>query len=243
MAALKQADIRNWVLSGLSPDEFALVASVLEEAPLRVGAILESAGEAAKSVYFVESGIISLVLPLEQGMRIEVGHVGREGVACVHAALGSNMLTCEIVAQGAGAAYRADVPAIRQLIAECQGLRESLAAFANALHVQVAQTAACNGSHEVVQRLARWLLMAHDRMDDDTLSLTHEDISQVLGVTRPGVTIAAGALQKSGLISYSRGKLTVVDRTGLEHSACECYANVADYYESELAYLTRQSGE
>jgi CRP-like cAMP-binding protein len=207
----------------------------LEWLPLKSGEILESAGEAAKAVYFVDTGLISLLAPLEQGARLEVGHVGREGAAGVHAALGAETVTSEIMAQGDGWMFRADVAAVRHMEETSPALRDGLLRFANALHVQVAQTAACNGSHEVVQRLARWLLMAHDRTDGDQLNLTHEMVSQMLGVTRPGVTIAAGALQKLGLIQYSRGKINIVDRAGLEQAACECYGIVAAYYAAELS--------
>lgn len=198
------------------------------------GDILQGAAEPAKSIYFVEAGIISLLAPLEQGGRIEVGHVGREGAAGVHAALGADTLTSEIMAQSDGVAFRIDAAVVRGVIEDSRQLRQTLSGFANALHAQVAQTAACNGAHEVGQRLARWLLMVHDRTDGDTLNLTHEVISLMLGVTRPGVTIAAGALQRAGLIQYSRGRLTIVDRAGLEAVACECYTIVAAYYRSEL---------
>lgn len=138
------------------------------------------------------------------------------------------------MAQSDGVVFRADAATLRGLIAQSSSLRQSLNGFANVLHAQVAQTAACNGAHDVVQRLARWLLMVHDRTDGDTLKLTHEVISLMLGVTRPGVTIAAGALQRAGLIRYSRGRLTIVDRDSLEAAACECYMIVAAYYRNEL---------
>jgi CRP-like cAMP-binding protein len=197
------------------------------------GAILQGAAEPAKHVFFIERGIISLLAPLELGGRIEVGHIGREGAAGVHAALGAETLISEITAQSDGILLRVDSLALRSLMEQSPPLRQALNGFANVLYAQVAQTSACNAAHEVVQRLARWLLMVHDRTDGNTLNLTHEMISLILGVTRPGVTIAAGTLQKLGLIQYMRGRLTIVDRPGLEAAACECYGAIAAYYEAE----------
>ncbi len=233
MPSSNQPETKNAILARLPAGDLALIRGLFERVTMQSSDILQAAAEPAKSVYFVESGIVSLLAPLEQGGRIEIGHVGREGAAGVHAALGADTLTSEIMAQSDGIVLRAETAAVRGFMEQSPSLRKGLNRFANVLHAQVAQTAACNGAHEVVQRLARWLLMVHDRSDGDTLYLTHELISLMLGVTRPGVTIAAGALQKSELIQYSRGRLTIVDRTGLEKAACECYQIVSAYYRSE----------
>jgi CRP-like cAMP-binding protein len=235
MSPTSQAELKNAILLRLPAVEMAALRGQMERVAMRSGDILQAAAEPAKSIYFPQAGIISLLAPLEQGGRIEIGHVGREGAAGVHAALGAETLTSEIMAQSDGVLLRADVAVVRGMMESSLTLRKGLIRFANVLHAQVAQTAACNGAHEVVQRLARWLLMVHDRSDGDTLLLTHELISLMLGVTRPGVTIAAGALQKAGLIQYSRGRLTIIDRAALEGTACECYGIVAAYYRSELA--------
>jgi CRP-like cAMP-binding protein len=228
-----QLDVRNAILAALSPGDLSLLRGHLERLEMVAGAVLQGAAEPAKHVFFIERGIISLLAPLEQGGRIEVGHIGREGAAGVHAALGADTLISEITAQSDGIVLRVDSLALRGLIEQSPPLRQALNGFANVLYAQVAQTSACNAAHEVVQRLARWLLMVHDRTDGNTLYLTHEMISLILGVTRPGVTIAAGTLQKLGLIQYMRGRLTIVDRPGLEAAACECYRIVAAYYEAE----------
>lgn len=196
--------MKNAILARLPAADFAVLRGHLERVPMRSGDILQRAAEPAKYIYFVEVGIISLLAPLEHGGRIEIGHIGREGAAGVHAALGADTLTSEIMAQSDGEAFRAEPSVVRAMTEQSRALRLSLNGFANVLHAQVAQTAACNGAHEVVQRLARWPLMVHDRSDGDTLNLTHELISLMLGVTRPGVPIAAGALQKSGPSSRSR---------------------------------------
>jgi len=235
MSPTSQAELKNAILLRLPAVEMAALRGQMELVAMRSGDILQAAAEPAKSIYFPQAGIISLLAPLEQGGRIEIGHVGREGAAGVHAALGAETLTSEIMAQSDGVLLRADVAVVRGMMESSLPLRKELIRFANVLHAQVAQTAACNGAHEVVQRLARWLLMVHDRSDGDTLLLTHELIALMLGVTRPGVTIAAGALQKAGLIQYSRGRLTIIDRAALEGAACECYGIVAAYYRSELA--------
>jgi CRP-like cAMP-binding protein len=234
MLPSSQPEMKNAIITRLLAEEATALRGQMERVTMRSGDILQAAAEPAKSIYFVKSGIISLLAPLEQGGRIEIGHVGREGAAGIHAALGAETLTSEIMAQSDGVVLRADVAVVRGMMELSPRLRKGLTGFANMLHAQVAQTAACNGAHEVVQRLARWLLMVHDRSDGDTLLLTHELISLMLGVTRPGVTIAAGALQKAGLIQYSRGRLTIIDRIGLEGVACECYGIVAAYYRSEL---------
>jgi CRP-like cAMP-binding protein len=229
----KQPEIRNTILARMVPADFSLLQRQVERVPMVSGDVLQSAAEPATHVYFVEAGIVSLLAPLQQGGRIEVGHVGREGVAGVHAALGADTLTTEIMALSDGAVFRAETAAVRSLSEQSPELRRALTRFANVLHAQVSQAAACNTAHEVVQRLARWLLMVRDRTHGDTLNLTHEVISLMLGVTRPGVTIAAGTLQKSGLIQYTRGRLTIVNRRGLEAAACECYRFVAAYCEAE----------
>ena len=228
-----QLDVRNAILADISPGDFSLLRGHLERVEMLAGAILQGAAEPAKHIYFVERGIISLLAPLQQGGRIAVGHVGREGAAGVHAALGAGTLISEITAQSDGIVLRADSLAVRGMIEQSAQLRQKLNGFANLLYAQVVQTSACNTAHGVVQRLARWLLMVHDRTEGDTLYLTHELIALMLGVTRPGVTIAAGSLQKSGLVQYTRGRLTIVDRPGLEAAACECYRMVAAYYAVE----------
>lgn len=232
----KRPSIKNAILARLPAGDFAALRAQLERVAMKSGDILQAAAEPARSIYFVEAGIVSLLAPLEQGGRIEISHVGREGAAGVHAALGAGTLTSEIMAQSDGVAFRAGSTHVRTLMERSQPLRKAINRFANMLHAQVAQTAACNGAHEVGQRLARWLLMVHDRTDGDILNLTHEVISLMLGVTRPGVTIAASALQKSGLIQYSRGRVAIVNRAGLEAAACECYMIVATYYRSELGH-------
>jgi len=189
MSISSQLKVRNAILARLPQRDLVSLRSRLERLGMQTGDILQAAGEPARGIFFVESGIVSLLAPLEEGGRIEIGHVGHEGVAGVHAALGAETLTSEIMAQSDGIVLRIDVVAVRAVMERARSLRQGLVHFANCLHAQVAQTAACNGSHDVVQRLARWLLMVHDRTDGDTLNLTNEFISLMLGVTRPGVWI------------------------------------------------------
>lgn len=153
----------------------------------------------------------------------------------MHAALGAETNASDLVMQCEGLVHKVELATIRKLASTCEGLQRAFLDVANRLHLQVAQTAACNASHDVMQRLARWLLMAHDRIDGDTIAITHEVLALMLGSTRPGVTIAAGALQKAGLIRYLRGNLAVVDRGGLEQAACECYAIVVNFPEASGA--------
>ena len=231
----KGAGFSNAIVKNLPTDDFIAMKNRMVPMLLKSGEVMEAAGEQTRAVYFIERGFASMLTPLRGGRRIGIGYVGREGVASVHAALGAEINAYDLVMQCEGLVLKVELATIRKLMSISEGLQRALFDVANRLHRQVAQTAACNASHEVVQRLARWLLMAHDRLDGDTIAITHEVLALMLGSTRPGVTIAAGALQKAGLIRYARGHLTVVDRVGLEQAACECYAIVVNFPEKSAA--------
>jgi CRP-like cAMP-binding protein len=227
-------ETRNAILSLIPADELIEMRGQFERVPFEAGAVVQAAGGPANSVFFIESGMMSLLTPLNHGGRIETGLVGREGAVGLQAAFGAETVISEIMAQGDVVAIRASGATVRAAADKSRLFQRRLGKFVNVLYAQVSQTAACNAAHNVEQRLARWLLMVEDRSDGDTLHVTHELISLMLGVTRPGVTIAAGALQKAGLIQYARGRVTIVDRGGLEQVSCECYRTVADYYRTEL---------
>jgi CRP-like cAMP-binding protein len=227
---LDQKAIKNRILAALPPSEFAVVAKHLTLANLDFGEALHRAGENIDLVYFVESGFISAVTVLLDGEPLEIGLIGAEGVAGVSVMLGATTSFCETMCQTGGAAYRISPAAFKQVAAEAPRFRDLVLRYAHAFHVQVAQTAACNAHHELGQRLARWLLAAHDRSGVAELSLTQDLIAVMLGVRRSTVSIAASTLQKAGILRYQHGRITILNRTGLEDAACECYEAVTGEY-------------
>jgi len=230
VSRLVQASIRNRVLAALPATEFALLAAHLSRVELALGERLHSAGEPISYVYFVERGFISALALLSDGQPLEIGLIGAEGAIGVSVILGAETSYCETMCQRAGSAYRVTTAALKDAIARAPHLRDLLLRYTHAFHIQVAQTAACNAHHELGQRLARWLLAAHDRSRVAELSLTQDMIATMLGVRRSTVSIAAGTLQRAGFIRYQHGHITILDRVGLENAACECYEAVAEEY-------------
>ena len=225
-----QSAVQNRILAALPAAEFALVAPQLTHINLALGESLHRAGEKITNVFFVESGFISALTMLSDGQPLEIGLIGSEGVAGVSVILGATNSYSETMCQTGGGAYRMTTTALKDVAAHAPHLHDLLLRYTHVFHVQVAQTAACNAHHELSQRLARWLLAAHDRSGVAELSLTQDLIAVMLGVRRSTVSIAAGSLQKAGIIRYQHGKITVVDRVGLEDAACECYEAVAAEY-------------
>lgn len=225
-----QASVRNRLLAAIPATEFALIAEHLTRVELSLGESLHRAGDKISYVFFVESGFISALTMLSEGQPLEIGLIGSEGVAGVSVILGATASYSETMCQTGGGAYRMSAPALKDVAARAPRLHDLLLRYTHVFHVQVAQTAACNAHHELGQRLARWLLAAHDRSDVAELSLTQDLIAVMLGVRRSTVSIAAGTLQKAGVIRYQHGKITIVDRVGLENAACECYEAVAGEY-------------
>jgi len=163
---------------------------------------------------------------MEDGDAAEVGLVGYEGMVGLPVLLGADHAEIEAIVQGPGTALRIDAKAFREALERIPALRTLLLRYALVQHEQVARTAACNGRHHIDQRLARWLLMAHDRAEGDDFPMTHEFLSMMLGVRRAGISTTASTLQKAGFIRYERGRMAVTDRPGLESVACECYGIV-----------------
>jgi CRP-like cAMP-binding protein len=217
---------RNRLLTALPPDDLAELLPQFQPVELAIRQVLHEPGKAIGSVYFVETGWVSMLAYMEDGDAAEVGLVGREGMVGLPILLGGDSADLEAMVQATGTALRMDAAALRQALERIPTLRTLLLRYALLHHEQVTRTAACNGRHQIEQRLARWLLMAHDRADGDQFPMTHEFLSMMLGVRRAGVTVAAGVLQKAGLIRYGGGKLQVTDRPGLEAVTCECYGVV-----------------
>lgn len=185
--------------------------------------VLCEPGDRMRHVYFPNHGLISLMTPVQGHANAEVGMVGREGVAGIPLFLGINTSPVRWLVQGAGDAMRMPAAAFKEETARNAPLRHALGLYLHTFIVQVAQTAACNGRHQLGPRLARWLLMTHDRMQIDTFGLTQEFLADMLNVQRAGVTKAAGLLQRKKLIHYRRGNITILNRQGLEDAACGCY--------------------
>ena len=183
---------------------------------------------------FPESSWFSHLIWLGHGDAGEVGLVGREGMIGLPFLFGDDRSATEIIVQGAGRGLRLDIDAFQQVMSENPALHARLLRYALAFQVQVSQTAACNARHNVEERLARWLLMAHDRANGETFVMTQEFMSVMLGIRRQGVTVAAGALQRAGLVRYQRGTIEIIDRSGLEAASCECHAAIRREFERLL---------
>ena len=215
--------VRNGLLMVLPPETLARLRPSLQPVELEFDKTLYPADGALDAVLFLESGMVSLLATLEDGEQVEVGVVGREGLVGLPLVLGDDRSLVEARVQQEGAALRMDAAAVRDEMEASAALRLLLTRYALAFHAQVTLTAGCNARHAIEQRLARWLLIAHDRAGADEFAMTHEFMAMMLGVRRPGVSLAAGVLQKAGLIRYVRGRMAVTDRPGLEAASCECY--------------------
>lgn len=213
---------RNRILAALPTAELDAVIPVLEPFPLPVNTVLYEAGDKIEHVYFPTSGCVSMVNRMEDGS-VEVGTIGMEGHTGLPLLLWDDEMPSRAFVQLGGSSYRMDAATFRRTIDRHPVLARLLARYSLALFNQVAQSVACNRLHTLESRCARWLLMTHDRMQHERFLLTHEFLSYMLGVHRPAVTLAAGVLQRAGLIHYTRGVITVVDRQGLEKVACACY--------------------
>ncbi len=185
--------------------------------------MLYEAGAQIEQVYFPLSGMVSLVISSEGGQTVEVGTVGNEGMLGTQIVLGARTSHVEAVIQVAGEGLRMARNDLQRELKRDGRLRSLAERFAQSLTNQIAQSVLCNRAHQVDERLCRWFLMTHDRVGKNDMILTQQFVAQMLGVRRPSVTVAAGVLQKAGLITYSRGRLAIINRKGLEASACECY--------------------
>jgi CRP-like cAMP-binding protein len=234
MTQVEQTTVRNRLLAALSPDDFTLLAPALHPTSLEFKQVLYAVHQHLGTAYFLESGMVSMLAPLEDGRFMEVGLVGREGLVGLSIVLGADSSATEAMVQMHGTALQVRSAELRRAFEASATLRGLLLRYAHVHHAQVAQTAACNGHHLLEERLARWLLMAHDRAQNDEFPMTQEFMSMMLGVRRAGVSVAAAILQKTGAIGYKHGCVTVLDRSGLEAVACECYGTVRQQFEHLL---------
>ncbi len=232
--ASAQAAEPNRLLRAIPADEYARLLPYFERFQLEPMQIFAEPGERLSHVYFPETGIVSVLRRMRDGTLIEIVTVGREGMAGISVTLGDPVSWLTIAGQVPGGCKRVDAEAFADLLPNLERLAELLRRYAITLFEQAAQSIACNSFHSIEQRCARWLLTTHDRVSGDEFLLTHEILAQMLAVRRAGVTEAAGALQRAGLISYRRGRITIRDRVGLERAACECYGAVRDEFDRLL---------
>lgn len=221
---------KNRILSCLPKAELERLVPHLSPMIFPKDQPMHDAGEVVDTVYFLEDGICSVVVTLEDGRIVEVGVIGRDGLVGVAGVVGTGRSPHRAFIQLAGSGFSVKAKTLREHYEASPELRLCIQRGVLAFFAQSAQTAACNRVHELEERLARWLLMCQDRMQSDRLFITHEFLAGMLGTRRSTVTVAAGILNKAGLIEYSRGVVKIQNRKGLEQAACECYAVVRDEY-------------
>ena len=223
--------IENSLLAALPRKAYQHLLAGLESVTLTFGEVLYEPGDKIRHVFFPGDALVSLLTLADGHLALEVGLIGRDGMVGIPLVLGHDLSPVRALVQGAGTALRMTSARFLKDFRRSPPLQRELYRYTYALMAQISQTAACNRFHVVERRLARWLLMTHDRVKSDQFRMTHEFLGHMLGVRRVGVTKAAQALQKHGLISYSRGAITILDRRNLELAACECYRVVKDMHD------------
>jgi CRP-like cAMP-binding protein len=226
--------VQNHLIELLPRRDRTRLLALCEHAPLVFGEVLCEAGTPTRHVYFPTDGFISLVSQVDAHQGLEVGMAGREGMVGAQLVLGVTKSPLRALVQGPGTAWRVTMAAFRRELTQSAALQRQLNRYLYVLMAQTVASAGCLRFHMIGPRLARWLLMSQDRAHDERFHITHEFLAFMLGVRRVGITVAAGDLQRRGLIHYHRGELTVLDRTGLEAAACSCYAADRRVYAEQL---------
>jgi CRP-like cAMP-binding protein len=224
-------------LLNLPAKECAAIFSKLAFLPNRIHDVLHEAGEPILFAYFINSGLASVLSVLSDGKSVEVGLTGKEGFVGLPLIVGLKSSPTRVVIQIEGSAFRISAAVLIELLGQCSTLEKRLQRYVQLLAMQATQVAACNRVHEVDERLARWLLMSQDRIGSSSVPLTQEFLAHMLGTRRSSVTVAAGVLQKAGLITYKRGHVKIEDRPGLIDATCECYDSMlrqASFWRTEL---------
>jgi CRP-like cAMP-binding protein len=225
---------QNHLIERLPPVARKRLLAACESMPLRPGQSLFKSGARLGFACFPDSGVVSLGIQVDHHPLLEVGMVGREGMLGAHLALGVAVTPVSAVVQGEGAGWRIGAADLRRELARSPSLVRAVDAYLGVMLEQFASAVACRRFHEIEPRLARWLLMSQDRLHSPSFHVTHEMLAQMLGVRRVGVTVAAGSLQRGGLIGYHRGEVTVLNRPGLEAVACSCFATDRRAYQARL---------
>lgn len=223
--------VANHLIEILPVKDRARLLAICEPVELLLSDVLSEPGKPTRHVYFPIQGFISLVSTVDGSPGVEVGMVGSEGMLGAHLVLGVLTAPLHAVVQGSGAAWRIEAAPFKRELARSTALQRCLNRYLYVLMAQQATSAACLRFHLIGQRLARWLMMSQDRAHSDSFHVTHEFLAYMLGVRRVGVTAAASALQRNGLIQYHRGEIKVLDRKGLEAAACSCYSTDHQTYD------------
>lgn len=221
--------VKNRILLSIPDNEFWAMRPHLEVVALDSHNILHESHEVVQHAYFPNDGLLSLVVVLAEGKTVEAGIVGKEGLVGIPALAGLSRSPLREVVQITGDGLRIPVSRLMELLGETPQLRHQMERFSVLLGLQMAQTAGCNRLHGVEQRLARWLLMAQDRVSSASLPITHDFLATMLGTDRPSVSLAAGTLQKANVIEYNRGSVRILNRAELEQISCECYGVIRRY--------------
>lgn len=236
-AKVSQEHVRtNYLLASLKDDDLERMIPKLSVVDFELGAVLYEAGDKMDFAYFPTTAIVSLLYIMESGSTAEIGVIGNDGIVGLSLVLGGETTTNRAVVQSAGTALKIRAADLKAEFKLGNELHHLLLRYTQALMTQISQTAVCNRLHPIEEQLCRWLLLSHDRLHTDKLVMTHDLISNMLGVRREGITLAAQKLATRGLISNSRGTMTVVDRDGLEDAACECYGVVKTEYDRILGW-------
>ena len=229
-----RAKIENRLLAALPKKDYKRLAAHLEHVTLNFSEVLYEPGDTIEYVYFPNNGVVSLLSTVEDRSTLEIGIIGNEGMVGISVLFGVKTSPNRALVQGEGSAMRMKAAALRKELSGDGALQKLLNRNTHALMMQISQSAACNRFHKVEARLARWLMMTRDRLASDEFRLTQEFLSDMLGVRREGVTNAASALQKNKLLTYSRGRIMILNRAGLEAAACKCYSIIKAEYDSFL---------
>lgn len=227
-SATAHVSIQNHILAALPRKEYEHLLPALKTVRLAQGAVLYETGDTIRHAYFLLSGMASLLSITEDGLTVEVGMIGNEGVCGIPVILGFNTAPYEITVQITADALEIKTEALKEEFNRSESLRNLLLRYTNTLLCQIAQSAVCHRFHTAEQRLCRWLLTIRDHAHSDTFHLTQESTSQMLGVPRTYVTMMAGEIQRKNLIRYARGKITITNHQGLEAASCECYRMVKE---------------
>lgn len=223
--------LANRLLQALPSEEFEKLGAHLEVLDIVPRHSVFEPDQPSEYAYFPQAGVISIQRRMREGNAVEIDTIGREGMVGLEIFLGGEQTPSAAFCQVAGRAARVRAERFRQAVRDSAPLTNLLLRYTQVTLNQVAQSAACNRTHSIEERCARWLLMTHDRVDDDRFDLTQEFLAEMLGTRRAGVSLAASILQRGGFIRYSRGRVEIVDRAGLESAACECYAVIAREYD------------
>ena len=222
--------LKNYLLAALPADDFERVQTKLEPVSCNLGEVLYESGDKMNYAYFPTTAIISMLYIMESGATAEIGIIGNDGVLGMALFLGGDTTTSRAIIQSAGEAFTMKAEDLKAEFALGGIFQKLMLRYTQALTTQISQTAVCNRLHSVEQQLCRWLLLSHDRLHSDQLVMTHDLISNMLGVRREGITLAAQKLASKKLIKNNRGTITIIDRQGLEESVCECYEVVNNEY-------------